>query len=314
MSSARTPRHSAGDALPAPPRCAHPRTHTHAHAARTRAGSPTQTHPHQHPTQPHSAPRPCGGHAATSSLPADAQPEGGSAHTRPPCEWERRGDTRTHAHHQQQSLRVPPGSPEMEAAGWWSHTHGHARSCTAHPPLAQPFRPSREPREGAVSVLSSLRVPAHAPLARCGCSLSPTPGWRAQRCPQENRDREESAPLTPLTFLHTQTPNTRGLRSLSHSPTCTHLPRFNKTFWWVLNEPTLAIRHNHTAVGSPAARGNTAFPITGKDRATRVGGVSRAKRTDVPLCCARSLLVRGKPQGWPHSWAGLPIAELGTPG
>lgn len=52
---------------------------------------------------------------------------------------------------------------------------------------------------------------------------------------------------------------------------------------------------------------HTTFPITGRQRAvTRVGGVCRARRTDVLLCCAQLLLMREKPQGWPYSWARLP--------
>lgn len=36
-----------------------------------------------------------------------------------------------------------------------------------------------------------------------------------------------------------------------------------------------------------------------------MGGVRRAKRTDVPLCCSQLLLLREKPQKWSYNWARL---------
>lgn len=262
MSSARTPRHGAGDALLAPPRRAHPPANTHAHTAHTHTQRLTNTHahPHTHPPQPHTGPRPCGHAAATASLPTDAELEAGSAHTRAPptpVQMHTRGSAvgtapRTHTHTSRAAVSAsPPTAPEMqprvEAAGSWSpscvpcaRTHGRAQ-CTLH--MHSPFPPSRDtdPRQGTVLPFPCTSLHTLHPL-------TPTPSRGAQQCPQEDAHRQESISLTPLTHIaQPNTQHTRGLCSLLHSHcshTCTHLPCFDKTCWWVLDKPTLPIHHN----------------------------------------------------------------------
>lgn len=154
MSSARTPRHSAGDALPAPPR-APARKHTRTRGAHTQGLTNTNTRTHTRTRTPH-------GHTLVHA-PADTPPppppsprmlsRREAPRTRPRANarsWEHRGDgaPRTHTHTQTSRAAVPAGSlclPRNAAPSGSSPLVvtlrralcTHTRPCTMHPPQAR---------------------------------------------------------------------------------------------------------------------------------------------------------------------------------
>lgn len=152
MSSARTPRHGAGDALPAPPRRAHPPANTHADTAHTQRLTNTNTRTHTHTRTPHS-------HTIVH-VPADTPPPRPPsprmlsrteapqtrAPRRPPCKctlveapW---GRCPPHTPtHELQPLQDPP-PPQRCGPEWKQQARGHPHVCPVHTHTAVHNAPS----------------------------------------------------------------------------------------------------------------------------------------------------------------------------
>lgn len=150
MSSARTPRHSAGDALPAPPR-APARKHTRTRGAHTQGLTNTNTRTHTRTRTPH-------GHTLVHA-PADTPPppppsprmlsRREAPRTRPRANarsWEHRGDGAPHTHtHTNITSSSPcrfPLPPQKCSPEWKQPAGGHPQACPVHAHTAVHDAPS----------------------------------------------------------------------------------------------------------------------------------------------------------------------------